>query len=85
MKNRLISALAAYAVLAGLAYMLVQERRMRAAVLLLFGALAAKTLIAAKAQAIRESEEQVPDRDTDPEIDVPERNDLPPIKMRYLP
>ena len=78
MNKRLLSALAAYAVLAGLAYMLVDERRIRAAVLLLFGALAAKTLIAWKAQQIRDSDQDVPLRDSNPEIDAPERNGIPP-------
>ena len=76
MNKRLMTALGAYAVLAGLAYLMVDERRIRAAVLLLFGALAAKTLIAWKAQQIKA--EQIPLRDADPETDVPERTDIPP-------
>ena len=73
MNKRLIAALSAYAVLAALAYLMVDERRMRAAVLLLFGALAAKTLIAWKAQAIRESHSE-----TDTITDVPIRTEIPP-------
>jgi hypothetical protein len=49
--QRLMTAFAAYAVLCGLAFLLVEERRLRAAVLLLFLALAAKTLIAWKAKS----------------------------------
>jgi hypothetical protein len=48
MNYRLITAFAAYGLLAALAFVLVDERRIRAAVLLLFAALAAKTLIAWK-------------------------------------
>jgi hypothetical protein len=48
--QRLLVAFLAYAALCGLAFFLVDERRLRAAVLLLFLALAAKTLIAWKAK-----------------------------------
>jgi hypothetical protein len=73
MNKRLLTALAAYAVLAALAYLMVDEKRMRAAVLLLFGALAAKTLIwRAKSAA------EIPDRNADPETDVPIRTEIPP-------
>ena len=78
MNKRLLTALAAYAVLAALAYALVDERRIRAAVLLLFGALAAKTLIHWKARAQAEHQEEVPLRNADPESDVPIRTEIPP-------
>jgi hypothetical protein len=48
--QRLFTALLAYGVLVALAFALIDERRIRAAVILLFAALAAKTLIAWKAR-----------------------------------
>lgn len=48
--GRLFTALAAYAVLAGLAFPLVGKREFRTAVLLLFLALAARTVIAWKSR-----------------------------------
>ena len=50
MNWRLITAFAAYAALIGLAFVLIEETRIRAAVVLLFVALATKTLIAWKAR-----------------------------------
>jgi hypothetical protein len=47
---RLFTALASYGALAALAFVLVGQRQFRTAVLLLFLALAAKTLIAWKSQ-----------------------------------
>jgi predicted membrane channel-forming protein YqfA (hemolysin III family) len=50
MTFRLITALAAYGAFIGLSFVLIDDQRFRAAVILLFIALAAKTLIAWKAR-----------------------------------
>jgi len=50
MTYRLLTALAAYGVLISLSFVLIDDKRFRAAIILLFIALAAKTLIAWKAR-----------------------------------
>lgn len=50
MNQRLITAFLAYGILVGLSFVLIDDKRFRAAIILLFIALAAKTLIAWKAR-----------------------------------
>jgi hypothetical protein len=77
--QRLLIAFVAYAVLAALAWFMVEEKRLRAAVLLLFVALAAKTLIAWKAKAY----DPVPKPDSIPasqsETSTPKPNQSSPL------